>query len=68
MEGSEMWVAECPRCQRRRLYSTHRVRAVRNLAAGIIAVELSCYCGHPLTVLTGRRLTGSGDLLLAGGP
>jgi hypothetical protein len=63
-----MWVAECPHCQRRRLYSARRVRAVHNLAAGIILVELSCYCGRPVRLLTGRRLTGPGARLPAGCP
>jgi chemotaxis response regulator CheB len=29
---------------------------VRNLASGVIAVELACACGQPVTVLTGRAV------------
>jgi hypothetical protein len=66
-DGSEqMWMVECPRCQRRRLYGADRVRAVWNVASGLIAVQLACTCGEVVSLLTGRRLSEPDDRLPAG--
>lgn len=54
-----MFVVHCPWCRRRMLCGAHQVRAVHNLAPGVIAVELTCLRGHPMTVLTGRSSVAS---------
>jgi hypothetical protein len=51
-----MFLVYCPECRRRVLCGADRVRAVHNLAPGVIAVELTCHRGHPVTVLTGRAV------------
>lgn len=63
-----MWLAECPRCERRRLYGAEQVRAIGNLAPGLIAVTLACSCGETIALLTGRRVTGPDDRLPAARP
>lgn len=62
-----MFLLSCPRCRRRALYGADRVRAVRNLFPGLILVELTCYRGHRVTVLTGWLASdGSSDGFPAG--
>lgn len=49
-----MYLVDCRRCRARRLIGPQRIRAMRNLAPGVIAVELTCYCDEPAIVITGR--------------
>lgn len=56
-----MFLLDCRRCRTRRLVTAQRIRAVRNLAAGVIALELSCYCGEPAILITGRAAVTKPD-------
>lgn len=52
-----MFAVFCPRHGCKVLLGPQRIRAVRNLGPGIVAVELTCFDGEELVVLTGARVT-----------
>jgi hypothetical protein len=51
-----MFLAYCDDCGRRMLLPVSHVRAVHNLARGVIAVELTCYEGHVLLMMSGSDI------------
>lgn len=56
-----MLVAFCPAHGRNVLLSVSCIRHLVNLAPGVIAVELECYDGERLVVLTGTQTSRSGS-------
>ncbi|MEU6719209.1 hypothetical protein ABZ897_47755 [Nonomuraea sp. NPDC046802] len=51
-----MFLAYCDECDERFLLPANHVVAVHNLTAGVIAVELTCYEGHHIMVLSGNDI------------
>jgi hypothetical protein len=51
-----MFLAFCDECDRRMLLPASHVRALHNLASGVIAVELTCYEGHVVLLLSGSDI------------
>ncbi|WP_199432838.1 hypothetical protein [Qaidamihabitans albus] len=52
-----MFAVYCPEHDAEVLLSQRRVKRLVNVEPGVIAVELVCYDGQLLTVLTGARVT-----------
>jgi hypothetical protein len=50
-----MFLAYCDECEDRFLLPANHVVAVHNLESGLIAVELTCYEGHHILVLSGNE-------------
>jgi hypothetical protein len=48
-----MFLGFCDECDRRMLLPASHVRAVHNLAPGVLVMELTCYEGHTLLVMSG---------------
>jgi hypothetical protein len=63
-----MFLAYCDDCGDRFLLPANHVVAVHNLASGVIAVELTCYEGHHLVVLSGNEAGRPMRNLLVGLP
>ncbi|WP_327090540.1 hypothetical protein OIE66_07925 [Nonomuraea sp. NBC_01738] len=55
-----MFLAYCDECEARFLLPPSHVRAVHNLAGGVIVIELTCYEGHRLLVMSGNDIDISG--------
>ena len=53
-----MFAAFCPEHGCDVLLGLSRIRVVTNLDTGVLAVELECYDGQRLVVLTGSRVNG----------
>ncbi|NUP65584.1 MAG: hypothetical protein HOV96_15740 [Nonomuraea sp.] len=51
-----MFLAYCDECGERFLLPANHVAGVHNLANGVIAVELTCYEGHRILVLSGNDI------------
>jgi hypothetical protein len=51
-----MFLAYCDVCEERFLLPANHVVGVHNLAGGVIAVELTCYEGHRILVLSGNEV------------
>jgi hypothetical protein len=51
-----MFLAYCDECEERFLLPANHVTAVHNLESGVIAVELTCYEGHKIIVLSGNDI------------
>lgn len=51
-----MFLAYCDECEERFLLPVSHIRAVHNLASGVIAVEVVCYEGHTTLVMTGKDI------------
>ncbi|MCA2229887.1 hypothetical protein [Nonomuraea aurantiaca] len=51
-----MFLAYCDECEERFLLPVSHITAVHNLASGVIAIELTCYEGHKLIVLSGNDI------------
>ncbi|MEV0385312.1 hypothetical protein [Nonomuraea sp. NPDC050643] len=51
-----MFLAYCDSCGERFLLPANHVIRVHNLASGVIAVELRCYEGHRILVLSGNDI------------
>lgn len=52
-----MFDYDCPACERRQLLFASQVTQIVNDEQGI-AVLLTCWCGAPGAIRTGRRATG----------
>ncbi|WP_084963025.1 hypothetical protein [Thermoactinospora rubra] len=51
-----MFLVYCAECEERMLLPVRHVQGLHNLAGGVIAVELTCYEGHRVIVLTGSGI------------
>lgn len=51
-----MFAVHCPRHGAQVLLDIRRVTGLTNLSDGLIAVELTCYDGEPLVLVTGSRV------------
>lgn len=51
-----MFLAYCDECEERFLLPASHITAVHNLASGVIAMEMTCYEGHRIIVLTGNDI------------
>jgi hypothetical protein len=54
-------VAYCPLHGCQVLLGLTCIRRLANLAPGVFALELECYDGQQLVVLTGKRVTTGGE-------
>lgn len=55
-----MFLAYCEECKERFLLPVSHIKAVHNLAHGVIAVEVVCYEGHISMVMTGSDIDITG--------
>ncbi|SEH02878.1 hypothetical protein SAMN05444920_130103 [Nonomuraea solani] len=55
-----MFLAYCDACEERFLLPANHVTSVHNLESGVIAVELTCYEGHRILVLSGKDIDVQG--------
>jgi hypothetical protein len=51
-----VFLAYCDECDRQMLLPASHIRALHNLARGVIAVEMTCYEGHVILVLSGSDI------------
>lgn len=51
-----MFLAYCDECDRQMLLPASHIRALHNLAPGVIAVEMTCYEDHVILVLSGSDI------------
>ncbi|MFI7699323.1 hypothetical protein [Nonomuraea sp. NPDC049480] len=51
-----MFLAYCDECEDRFLLPANHVVALHNLESGVIAVELTCYEGHHIMVVSGNEV------------
>ncbi|MEV1178440.1 hypothetical protein [Nonomuraea sp. NPDC049784] len=51
-----MFLAYCGECEERFLLPAKHVIGVHNLEIGVIAVELTCYEGHHILVISGNDI------------
>lgn len=65
-----MLAVHCPRHGGTVLLGPGRITGIHNLATGVMVVELRCYDGTPLTLLTGAGVTGirAGDRVTGAQP
>ncbi|MFC5995685.1 hypothetical protein ACFQE5_15825 [Pseudonocardia hispaniensis] len=52
-----MFAVQCPRHRGPVLLDVSRIRRVTNLGDGVIVVELLCYDGEPLVLLSGAQVS-----------
>ncbi len=57
-----MFAPYCPRHGCQVLLTTSRIRNLSNLGEGVIALELECYDGQLLLLLTGSTLNTAGSV------
>lgn len=55
-----MFVVHCPECDQQMLLGVRSIRQLHNLDSGAVAVEMTCYRGHSLMLMSGNaHVTGS---------